>query len=38
VYQSEIGKQEGNSSELEAGADAFWNVLERQLLVSANAP
>jgi hypothetical protein len=29
---------EGNLSELEARADAFWNVLERQLLVSANAP
>jgi hypothetical protein len=28
---------EGNSSELEARADALWNVLERQLLVSANA-
>ena len=28
---------EGNSSELEARADAFWNVLEGQLLVSANA-
>lgn len=28
---------DGDSSELEARADAFWNVLERQLLVSANA-
>lgn len=27
----------GNSSELKARADAFWNVLKRQLLISANA-
>ena len=26
---------DGNSSKLEARADTFWNVLERQLLVSA---